>query len=150
MKTSPILEQIRAIWAMLRHPETGDTFWQAIATLWTLLTRILLLLFLSALLVVAAAVWWWGSAFQKGREYREWLTQVPQPSQEDFLARIGQDLQAFFKGFADFAGTIAMKLLGVQETETTSGDGATKALKPGEASATNLAKIITSVAEKVD
>jgi hypothetical protein len=121
MKTSPILQQIDAIWKTLRHPETSDSLLQSFNTLWLIISRIVLLLFLLALLVIAAAVWLWGSAFQKGREYREWLAQEPQSTNEDFLAKIGQDLQAFFKGFADFSGTIALKLLGVQDSTPTNG-----------------------------
>lgn len=130
MKTSPILQQIDAIWKTLRHPETGDSLIQSVNTLWLLLSRIVLLLFLLALLVIAAAVWVWGSAFQKGREYREWLAQEPQSTNDDFLAKIGQDLQGLFKGFADFSGMIALKLLGVQDS--TPADGSqTKALSAG-------------------
>jgi hypothetical protein len=118
MKTSPILDQIRVVWSLLRQPDTSDTFLQALNTLWLVLTRLVLLLFLIMLLVVATAVWLWGAAFQNGRSYREWLNTNPTPSQEAFLARLGQDILTFFQGLGEFSGAIARKLLGIQDSTT--------------------------------
>lgn len=145
MKSSPIHEQIQSIWCTLRAPDTGDTFLQTISTLWKLLTRSVLLIFLIALLVVASAVWLWGTAFQKGREYRAWLNQTPQPSNDAFLARIGQDLQAFFSGFSTFAGSLARKLLGIPEEDTTLPAGASQnVLSPGSAPMSSAVRTIAS------